>query len=339
MKLGRSQLTVLLNALFDTDTRSIPVKHPSGEVGELIRIDLGEADASNVAVTLDEKEYASKRADVNRTYGEPAVTELPEADDYVKAFLAGGLISVPNAEEIEDFLQTNGYPDLTAGHEPVVAGFDTNLLAWYPYSVLGLEPGAEAAVNGFIVVTGVFNELKWDQKRQNTEAIERAFGVEFGALWNQPAGKRRIGRLGETCYRQLRDHRYADEVVSDRGDEAIVQAVANYQTDSRKTALLFSNDRNFIERAEANRVRAQRVEFPRELPARVEGSWEAIGNTLYVLAVLFGVLVLPKVTLFGVWKGKGGQAWHDEMVKIDCRSPKVEEFLARDKKILDSVSS
>jgi hypothetical protein len=100
--------------------------------------------------------------------------------------------------------------------------------------------------------------------------------------------------------------------------------------------VLFSNDRDFIERAHANRILAQRVEFPSALPRELSGSWAAIQDTLYMLTVLFGVLTLPKVTLYGVWKGKEGMDWHDETLKLDCRSPKVEPLIERDLAIVDA---
>lgn len=217
----------------------------------------------------------------------------------------------------------------------MVAGFDTNLLTWRIADVLGLSPGSDALVNGYALATGVRDELDWDKKRSNTRDLEDAFGSEFEQLWNQPSGARREGRLGETYYRQLRDHRYADEVTTDRGDEDIVRGYDAYQDDNRKDVLLFSTDRDFIERARSHRVLAQRVEFPDDLPREVEASWDEIQDTLYMLAVLFGVISLPKVTLYGVWKGKGGQPWQREELNVDCRSPKVEELVERDLGILD----
>lgn len=99
---------------------------------------------------------------------------------------------------------------------------------------------------------------------------------------------------------------------------------------------LFSNDRDFIERAKSHRILAQRVEFPDGIPRSVERPWTAIQDTLYVLTVLFGVLELPKVTLYGVWKGKEGLAWQGERLKIDCRSPKIEPLVKRDLDILNA---
>lgn len=339
MKLSRPHLTVLLNALYDTETTTIPVTHPSDAIGELFRINLGDPDDTRIDITTDTEAYADAVREVERIHGSPADDELPAPRSYTNAFLAGGLLAPANQSDIVEFLDRNGYPDLTAGHQPVVAGFDTNLLPWRIADVLDLEPGQESAINGFVVPTGVRDELDWDYKRSNTEPLEAAFGDAFEAFWNQPAGANREGRLGETYYRRLRDHQYADEVVSDTGDDQIIEALGQFQTDSRKTVLLFSNDRNFIERARAHRIRAQRIEFPAQLPSTIHGSWPEIRNTLYVLTILFGVLELPKVTLYGIWRGKGGQAWHEEQIHCDCRSPKVEPLLERDLSIIDAYES
>ena len=336
MKIARPHLTVLLNALAETGTTTVPVSHPSDDVGTLIEITLDAADASAVDMTLDTEAYQDVRNAVDVDHGPPAVTELPGARSYTNAFFAGGLLPPANASAIEEFVEANGHPDLSAGHQPVVAGFDTNLRAWRIADVLELVPERDGVVNGFVVVTGVRDELDWDQKRSNTGPVESAFGPEFEELWNQPAGPQREGRLGETYYRKLRDHRYADEVASEREDDSIVGAIDEYQRENRKTVLLFSNDRDFVERARAHRIRAQRVEFPDRLPGSLTGSWAQIRDTLYVLTVLFGVLELPKVTLYGVWKGKGGQDWHDEHLTCDCRSPKVEGILERDLAIIEA---
>ena len=339
MQIARDQLTMLLNALHDVDETSIPVRHPSDELDELLRIELGDADASTVRLTTRRRTYEDSRDEIRQQYGDGVATEVPESTSYLNALLAGGLVQPPNRDAIDDFLNRYGNPDLTAGHEPAVAGFDTNLLPWRIADVLDLSPGPDSTVNGFALATGVRDELDWDDKRDDTRALEEALGQEFSHLWNQPSGSRREGRLGENYYRLLRDHRYADEVPTDRGDDDIVQGYDAYQEDNRKDVLLFSNDRDFVERARSHRVLAQRVEFPRELPRSVDVSWDAIQDTLYVLAVLFGVIRLPKVTLYGVWKGKGGQAWQDEHLQVECRSPQIEPLLERDLKIIEGSDS
>ena len=337
MRVSRSRLTVLLNALHDIGETTIPVAHPSDEIGELLRIDLEDADASTVSLELDRHAYAKACDAVHQTYGGAVTRELPDTNSYVNALLASGLLTPSNVDDIAAFLERYGNPDLTAGHKPVVAGFDTNLLAWRIADVLDLSPGADSVVNGYALATGVRDELDWDDKRGETDTLREAFGPEFDELWNQPSGSRREGRLAETYYRELRDHRYADEIATDRGDEEIVQGYDAYQDDTGKDVLLFSNDRDFVERARSHRVLAHRVEFPREIPNSVEVSWDVIQDTVYLLAVLFGILSLPKVTIYGVWKGKGGQAWQNEQLAVDCRSPANADFVERGQAIVDET--
>lgn len=337
MQVTRSELTVLLNALYDMGTTEVTVRHPADAIGDLLSFELGPATASPVELSTSLGDYAEARSTINSGHGASVVEELPERQDFANAMLAGGLVQPANLDEIHEFLDRYGNPDLTAGHRPVVAGFDTNLLPWRMADVLGLYPGQDTDINGYALATGVRDELDWDQKRSDTRELEQAFGDEFDALWNQPSGARRIGRLGETYYRKLRDHRYADEIDTRRGDESIIEGYDAYQSDNRKDVLLFSNDRDFVERARSKRVLGQRVELPKALPEQVERSWTAIQDTLYVLTVLFGVLELPKVTMYGVWKGKDGQAWRDEALKIDCRSPKVKAPIERDLGILKAA--
>lgn len=336
MKLARPSLTVLLNALYEIGTTTIPVEHPSDAIGELFRIELGDDGENTVRLTHDLDAYADVRADIDSRYGEPAISELPDPQSYLKAFVASGLLAPANKEAIDAFLESHGGRDLNAGHRPLVAGFDTNLVPWRIADVLDLQSRGQSPVNGVALTTGVRDELEWDHKRNDTRSLTEAFGSEFEQLWNQPAGASREGRLGENYYRQLRDSRYAEEIPTDKGDEAIVNGYASFQSEGRKDLLLFSNDRNFIERAHAHRILAQRVEMPSTLPRTLTGSWAAMQNLLYVLSVLFGVLTLPKVTLYGVWTGKAGMDWHDEMLKLDCRSPKIEPLIKRDSAIIEA---
>jgi len=197
MELARSHLTLLLNALYETDTSTITVAHPSDTIGDLLEIELGDPEESTVTILKDEQAYADARQQVDREHGDPAVDELPQRQSYLNAFLAGGLLAPPNHAEINEFLDRYGSPDLSAGHKPVVAGFDTNLLPWRIADRLDMAPGQTSLVNGFALATGVRDELDWDYKRSDTRPLEEAFGDEFERVWNQPAGANREGRLGE----------------------------------------------------------------------------------------------------------------------------------------------
>lgn len=255
--------------------------------------------------------------------------------------VGSGVVELANNESITELLERYGSPDLNAGHRPVFAGFDTNLLPWRIGDLLGLREfgywSRNPTVNGFALATGVRDELDWDYKHSSDDAraLQDAFGPAFDEFFNQPAGSSREGRLGELHYRQLRDHQYADGIDTGRGDEAIINGYNEYLKESRKDLLLFSNDRNFVERARGQRILAQHVEFPQELPRETTVSGWEIGDLIYMLAIVFGVIELPKMRVHGVWSGKKGSEWNDEHIRIDYRSPQLRQRLNRDKELVD----
>lgn len=199
-----------------------------------------------------------------------------------------------------------------------------------------LPDGGVGYVNGFVLATGVRDELTWDYKCDDTRPFVDAFGREYEAYWNQPIGSAREGRLGLLAYRNIRDVQTADEVESDRGDEAIVGAYDDYNREHRTQVILFSNDRTFVQRATSHTLLCHRVEFPDDLPRTATVTWADLAQLCYVMAVLFGVLVLPKVTLYGVWRGKEELDWQHERLQVDCRSPVVEGGLEGGLRIVEA---
>lgn len=69
-------------------------------------------------------------------------------------------------------------------------------------------------------------------------------------------------------------------------------------------------------------------------PGGASAGWDELRDALYTLAVLFGVLRLPKGTLYGVWIGKSGEDWQRRRLDFDCRSELIEEKLRRSLTIL-----
>lgn len=252
--------------------------------------------------------------------------------------MSSGIVPIANHDEVANFIDRHGDPDLMAGHPPVVVGLDTNLVPWRIDEILGLrDPEASVGyVNGFVLATGIRDELDWDFKCHDTDPFVERFGDVYEEYWNQPLGSARIGRLGMQTYRKIRDIDQADEIESDTGDEAIVDAYDRYDDDRRSQILLLSNDRNFIERATGHTILGQHVDFPRDLPRTATASWREIEHLLYALAVVFGIVEVPTTTVYGVWRGKEGHDWREQRVKLDCRSPTLEPKLEADLSIVDS---
>lgn len=344
MELARPRLMVLLNALYDEGETTLAVEHPSDAIGELVRIDLEDEGRATVRFTQGSMTYEENRETLQARHGEAAYQDLPDPDTYTRLAVASGHLDLANAGDVDAFVDRHGYPDLEAGHGPVVLGLDTNVAPWRLPEVLGIDPvtgerdeKGRAPTNGYALATGVKEELDWHYKQHHTHELTAAFGPEFERLDDQPAGSNREGFLGLYEYRRLRQERSVDVVPSETGDESIVEAYRSYNDENRTTALLLSNDRGFVERATDAAVPAQHLNFPVDMPRSATGSWTQATDLLYYLAVIFGVVTLPKVTLFVVWNGKDGRHWQDEELDADCRSPKLPPRLERDLAILDAT--
>ncbi len=337
---------VLLNALYDQGVDSIPIEHPCEDIGELVRIELADNGQATVRFTQGAITYQDNREAIPAKHGEPAYKDLPDAQTYTRTMIASGHVELKNIDDVTEFVRRYGYADLEAGHDPVVIGLDANIMPWRLPEVLGIDSETgdtdeknRNATNGYALATGVKEELDWYFKQHNTHELTAAFGKEFERLDNQPAGANREGLLGLYEYRRLRTNRTVDIVECETGDEGIVDGYREFNEESRKTAILLSNDRGFVERGRDAGVPSQVVEYPVDMPRKVTGSWTQATELLYYLAVLFGVVELPRVTVYGVWNGKDGRNWQHEQLDVDCRSPKIEPQLDRDFRILDTALS
>jgi len=336
MKIEKSDLTVLLNALYETGTEDVIVEHPCDDVGELVRFELGDSEKSTVRFTKQQDDYDEARESVSIEHGETAYDDLPEPPEYARAFVGADVLDLGNQKDVEGFLEEEGRANINHGHEPRFVGFDANLYPWRIDTSLKMDPDPSDAdepplVNGFALAEGVRKEMNWDYKygSGSVHDLVKAFGDEFKRMTNQPGGAQRQGRLGVVQHSALRSHSYGEELSSGEGDKEIVGAYAEYDRETGKRPLLLSNDREFVERAHHNSLLAARVEFDDELPRKTTASWGEIERSLYFLSVLFGVVVLPKMTVYGVWTGKREDEWSREVLDVEFRSPKVEETAER----------
>ncbi len=338
MRVKREYLSALFNRLYDRGDDTFTIDHPSEEIGALVRITLDAYDSCTVEFLQDREEYATARQDIGRNYPETVFKDLPEPADYVQAVVASGMLPIANHDEVEQFLQRYGDPDLMAGHQPVVAGFDTNLLSWRIDRLLRLRDPEKGVgyVNGFVLATGVREELDWEYKCHDTAPFVDAFGEVYEEYWNQSLGAARLGRLGMLTYRSIRDIQQAEEIVCDEGDDSIIAAYEQFDQDRRNEVILFSNDRNFVESARAHRLLGQHIKFPSDVPQETTATWREIELLVYFFAITFGIVEVPSTTIHGVWRGKDGLDWQHERVKLDCRSPKLRPKLEGDLSIVES---
>lgn len=345
MRIGRHRLLVLLNALHDQGVTSIPIKHPCEDIDELVKIELEEGGETTVRFTKGAMTYQEHREAIPAAHGEAAYDDLPDAETYTRAMVASGHITLANQEEVHEFIQRHGYADLEAGHDPVVLGIDANIIAWRLPEVLGADSESGETdnqgrhpTNGYALATGIKEELDWHYKQHNTHELTEAFGEEFSRLDEQPAGANREGFLGLYEYRRLKTNRTVDIIECETGDDSIVSAYQQFSKNSRKQAILLSNDYGFVDRSLEAGIPAQHIKYPVDVPRKSTGSWTQAAELLYYLSILFGVITLPKVTVYGVWNGKDGRHWQHEELDLECRSPKIEPQLERDLTILDNTT-
>lgn len=346
MILSQQQLTLLLNAFYELGEQTITVKHPSSEIGELFRIDLADPASSTVSVTTGAASYEERLEVMERKYGSQLRDELPNRPAYVKSFVASGLADIRNRDEVDKIINRYGYQDLQAGHPPRYAGFDTNLLPWRMHDTLSVDPehysdeAGRTPVNGYTLPAGVDEELRisyrYGKNAMEAEQLAAVLGSEFERLTGQPTQDNRETRLGLREYRRLRETRPHDIVASERGDKAIIDGCMEYYQDEPTGVILFSNDYGFIDEARDRKIPAVHVDFDVDVRQKLTGSWEQIATLLYVFAITFGVVILPKVTLYGVWESKSAQHWRREQLDIDARSAKIESLLNRDKPIVEA---
>lgn len=327
MELTRDHFVVLLNALARTETRTLTIKHPSEEIGTLLEIQLDEdSPSASVSIRVQPDDYESARDEIRLDYGDRPYNDLPDAHALVMALTASGLIEFRNQSAIDRFIDEVCYPAVEAGEPPVMLGIDANIFPFEYPGVLGIDHLTGSTddkdrhpTNGYAISNGVVDELDWQFDHYSVDSLVEAFGDEFERFDGQPGGSNRIGKLGHQVYQYLIATRNVDIVESERGDDNIIDGYVRYDETHRKRPVLLSNDSGFVETAIERGLRAQQLTFQNHLPRRTTATWDEIAEVLYYLTTIFGVIRLPKVTLFGVWEDKQDQHWQSRTIDIDYR--------------------
>jgi hypothetical protein len=335
-KITREQLPLLFNALYSTGNKTISVDHKSDLISTLYKIELDHGNPASIRFTTDIDQYKQERNDVERHHGKQPRSEIPSARSFIGA-LTSSILEFENQDKISEQIDPFRNRRIQHSNTAALAVFDTNLIQYWPARQLGVAPELEQGLNGYAVVTGVRDELmdyEGDEKINNTRALEEAFGDEFGELFNQPKGTPRQLRLGRQYFSRLQKELYTEKIPSDTGDNAITAACEESGFD----LILFSNDSGFISAGRDRGLPSILVDFPESLPRKKDVTWEDAATALYLHAVQFGILHLPKVDLYGVWPRKEPDEWETDTLAVRCRSPVVEKQLSRYQNIWDAAT-
>ncbi|WP_267642053.1 hypothetical protein [Haloarchaeobius amylolyticus] len=336
-KITREQLPLLFNALYSTGNPIISVDHKSSILSTLYKIELDRGTPASIRFTNGVSQYQKERSEVGRRHGEQAESEIPDHRAFIGAFTSS-VLEFENQDEISDFIDPYRNRRLEHGNTESLAVFDTNLIQYWPARQLGVAPEQERGLNGYAVVTGVRDELMnydGDEKINNTRQLEDAFGQEYRELRNQLKKTPRQLRLGRQYFSRLQRELYTEKIQSGMEDNNITVACEGVHQTGGFDLLLFSNDSGFISTARDRGLPSVLVDFPQKLPRKKGVTWEDASTALYLHAVQFGILELPKIDLYGVWPRKRPEDWDAEKIAVRCRSPVVAKQLNRYQNILD----
>lgn len=336
-KITLKQVPLLFNALYSTGNPTITVNHKSPLLSTLYEIELDRGNPATIRFTTNLDQYQEERSDVERRYGEQARSEIPSRRSFLGAFTSR-VLEFDNQDEISEKIDPYRNRRIQHSNTASLAVFDTNLIQYWPAQQLGVAPEQEQGLNGYAVVTGVRDELRdydGDEKINNTRTLEDAFGDEFGDLFNQLKGTPRQLQLGRQYWSRLQRELYTEKIKSDKADNEITAACE----DSGFDLILFSNDAGFISAGIECGLPSIRVDFPQNFPRKTDVTWKEAAATLYLHAVQFGILQLPKIDLYGVWKRKKSEEWESDALAVRCRSPTVEKQLSRYLRMNESQTS
>lgn len=340
-KITREQLPLLFNALYSTGNPTVSVDHKSNLISTLYQIELGRGNPASIRFTKDVDQYQEDRSEVGRRHGEQAESEIPDHRAFVGAFTSS-VLEFDNQDEISDFIDPYRNRRLEHGNAESLAVFDTNLIQYWPAHQLGVAPEQEQGLNGYAVVTGVRDELMdydGNEKINNTRQLEDAFGQEYRELRNQLKKTPRQLRLGRQYFSRLQRELYTEKIQSEMEDNNITAACEEAHQTGGFDLLLFSNDSEFISAARGRELPSVLVDFPQSLPQKEDVTWEDASTALYLHAVQFGILELPKLDLYGVWPRKRPEDWDAERLAVRCRSPVVAKQLDRYQNILNESTA
>jgi len=334
---------LLLNGLFLGGSRSFVVRSLLLKL-DLFRVTLGAPRSfSWVGSTLPRDVYEERRNGCGDFIG-----EIPSYRDYLDVFLGAG-VHTPEGWDVavgalRDALDWNPFE----GHRPVYVSFDTNALILRYYTRISrllaeLTRGSPMRV-GFVASKGVLDELEgFDEKykERDISLMGRTLDVNREVLdqfFNQLRLEGRLFRMGFTEYRKMSKREHFEEVEGGKGDTKIVKSLENFSKRRNVDLIVFSEDSDFIAKATAHRLRGVRLDRPHEAPESLETGWEEIAQLLYTSAITFGAIGVAgrvKAKIFGVWKGKKGEHWDGETLRVTTENPELQEFLEKNIRILE----
>ena len=231
--------------------------------------------------------------------------ELPSYSDFLQCLLAAGAIQYANQEAFDEHLKA--YRMLS---KPLFLSPDTNVLyhRFLTNSSIDLREvllvdtvreGIEASLN-FKYTPSQLSEIKRDARYQQFLLDE---------LINRRMKKSRLACIALAEYRELR--RYAVEIEGverstndkEQNDLIIAKTLRRFEKERAAFPVMLTADRQMADLCEAEGIEHFHFTLPHAVQADFCSS-RSMRRLIYNLAMVFGVVRLNSVVIFGEFKGK-----------------------------------
>ncbi|AFL96145.1 hypothetical protein CL1_1950 [Thermococcus cleftensis] len=240
--------------------------------------------------------------------------ELHGGHTMVKEAVIAGMGSFRNWDELKEEVRA-----LLRSGRPLYIGFDTNALLFRVPSRVIAE--GDFYRNGNLIFDFAYSdEVQVEIGRQVNEKLP--FDRELGPYSNQPTPRARLASIGRVELVKLREMgaERADSRRDERGDTKIALDYKAFAEEKDANVMVITlDDRAY---AEMDALRGSglvpfRLEWEFSFGENLEGSWEALRDTLYTLAVTLGELNVHTYKLHGLWHGKNSEDWERERVRLN----------------------
>lgn len=338
-----SQLLLLLNGFYASDAKRFEVHSLLFNL-KLFTAKVGED--SKISEIPDRASYSRQISGLG--IGE----EVPRYNVYRDCLISAGVLLPVQWEEICRELLEIIDRDKLRGERSVFISLDTNALVERQYTNVSTylkkaRKDREQLKAGYVIATGVISELeKFEEKYSESDitTFKQSLGVDrelADQVFNQLKLKSRILRLGYVEYKKIAAREYFEEIESETGDIGIIKGLEQFSKAKDVDVLVLSEDSDFIEKATSHRLLGIRLDYPAELQSNYKVRWEEIAQILYTTSIIYGSIAIKgkiNAKIFGIWKGKKGEHWNNEVLKVKTENRELEEFLAKNLKILEAMN-
>ena len=269
--------------------------------------------------------------------------DLPKPADILEAMVSSGVVRFKNADEIDNIFSEmlEDYTDPKRHPRSVYIGIDTNI-AYYRYITRFLKHTDFRFVISGIVVDEIDSRIHSKYQRgwiADMKKFLRApeFVGEFlnGSTRESRRAKNAMTEVMKIIkeYQGFRIDVHTDEKDKEVRDRLIIESYRSFAEEMDANVVVLTADKDMVFHCEAQGLPVVFFELPHEIPSKIEASMENIVDFIYDMAVIFGVVELDGIEIFGEFLGKSADDYYEEQLQIS----NIKESTRKDIKITQTA--